>query len=75
MRFAELVDLIKREIGEDRGRRLCDAICDECAGEEIYIPKRPGAPEVKPTDTPATVARRNRVSRSTAYNWVTKYRA
>lgn len=74
MRFAELADLITREIGADTADALIAVICRECAGESVYIPQRPGQPEIRPGDTPAVIARRHGVSRRTAYNWVTKHR-
>lgn len=74
MRFSDLAEIIRRHLGKEAGDDLCSAICEEAPGEEVYIPRRFGEPDVKPTDTPATVARRHRVSRSTAYNWVNKWR-
>jgi len=75
MKFADLADLIRRELPHEQAERLCRAICREAAGEQIYIPARHGEPEILPSDTPKTVQKRYGVSRQTAYNWVNKWRA
>lgn len=75
MKFSDLADIICNEIGRDAGVALCAAICRQAASERIYIPdnfKLP--PEIAPNDTPAAVARRYGVARSTAYNWVNRWR-
>lgn len=74
MRFADLVEILERELGRDLARRAADALCREAPGEEVYVPRRAGRPEVGPTDTPATVAVRYRVSERTARNWVNRWR-
>jgi len=74
MRFPDLADIIKRELGESAAKRVLNAICRDAAGEQVYIPARPSDPELLPTDTVKTIRRRHAVSRSTAYNWINKYR-
>jgi hypothetical protein len=74
MIFAELAELIRREIGAEVGDRLLLAICQECAGESLYIPRRTGRPELSDTDTPQSIQARYGVSRSTAYNWVSSWK-
>lgn len=74
MRFCDLADLLRRELGRDQAERVCTLICREASGEKIYVPQRTDRPQVLPTDTPKTVQRRHGVSRSTAYNWVSSWR-
>lgn len=74
MTLAELRELLVAEIGEQETERALAAMTKLCSGETIYIPRRAGAPEIGPEDTPATVQHRFGVSRATAYNWVSAYR-
>jgi hypothetical protein len=74
MKFSELADLLHQELGEDQGRRIVTAICVAFSSETVYIPQYKKPPDIKPTDTPATVARRFGVSRQTGYNWVNRWR-
>ena len=61
---------VDREVGPEIGQRVALAICRAASGEQIYIPDRPGPPEILPGDTPRTLAARYNVHRSTAANWV-----
>lgn len=76
MKFSDLTEIIRRECGPQNALadRICAAICKEASGETIYVTARPGPPEILPNDTPASVARRYRVDRSTGYRWVQKWR-
>lgn len=74
MKFSDLADIIRRECPPDLAARICAAICQAAAGETIYIPSRSGPPEIAPNDTPASVAKRYRVDRSTGYRWVNAWR-
>ena len=75
MKYAELVEIICAEIGDDAGHALCAAICRRAARERLYIPdKHEPPPVIAPNDTPAVVARRHGIARSTAYNWVNRWR-
>lgn len=75
MKFAQLVEIICAEIGQDAGQSLCAAICRKAARERLYIPDEFNPPPViAPNDTPAKVARQYGVARSTAYNWVNRWR-
>jgi hypothetical protein len=74
MRFAELSDILSRELGKDVAARVAAVICRCAAGESVYIPERPGPPEILPTDTPRRVAERYGVHRETARNWVNRWR-
>lgn len=69
MTFADLSEILRRELGADADRILT-TICRECAGETLYVPRRAARPEVRPTDTPASLQARHGVSRRTAYSWV-----
>ena len=75
MRFADLAEILRRELGSEIGARACRAICAHAAGESVYIPGRSEPPEILPTDTPKRVAERYGVPRSTAHNWVNRWRA
>jgi hypothetical protein len=74
VKFVELADIIKREVGRDLADKVVEAICSAAAGEAVYIPRRPARPSIEPSDTPTAVARKHNVSRSTAYNWVNRWR-
>lgn len=74
MRFAELAEILRRELGPDIGARACQIICRQAAGESVYIPSRSSEPEILPTDTPARIAERYGVPKRTAYNWVNRWR-
>lgn len=76
MNFSDLAGIIKRRLPADQAEMLCQAICDEAAGERVYIPARPEKPEdlVLPTDTPARVQARHQVTRRTAYRWCERWR-
>ncbi|AHF05512.1 hypothetical protein MARPU_09565 [Marichromatium purpuratum 984] len=73
MTFAELAEILHRELGADADRVLT-LICHECAGESLYIPRRARRPEILPHDTPQTLQARYQVSRATAYSWVNNWR-
>jgi hypothetical protein len=73
MTFGELTDLLRRELGTD-AERVLTLLCQECAGESLYIPRRVQRPEILPHDTPQTLQARYRISRATAYNWVNGWR-
>lgn len=74
MKFSDLVEILERELGRDQARRAVDALCREAAGEEVYVPRRVGRPEIRVTDTAATVAVRYRISHRAARNWVTRWK-
>ena len=74
MKFAELADLLVRELGHEQGKQVSIAICKAFASETVYIPQYREPPEIKPSDTPAAVSRRYGVSRQTGYNWVNRWR-
>lgn len=71
--FTELAEIIRRELGGEADRVLL-VICRECAGENLYIPRRAVRPEIQPSDTPQAVATRHGVSRRTSYRWVTAWK-
>ena len=74
MKFSALAEILKRELGPDLGARACRILCREAAGESVYIPARAEPPEILPTDTPKRVQERYSVARSTAHNWVSRWR-
>lgn len=74
MTFADLVEILGRAIGADAAKTAAEAICREAAGESVHIPRRPGRPEILPTDTTATVRARLGVPERTARRWVTQWR-
>lgn len=74
MRFLELAEILRRELGPDLGPRVCQIICRQAPGESIYIPSRDGPPEILPTDTPQRIVERYGVTKRTAYNWVNRWR-
>ncbi len=75
MKFTELVTTLRAVIGDDDGNRLAKKIVEAAGGETIYVPARPEAPEITARDTPATLMRRYRISRRTAYSWLQKWRS
>ena len=74
MKFTELADTIRAVIGDDDGNRLAKKIVQAAGGETIYIPARHEPPQITAKDTPATLMRRYRISRRTAYSWLQKWR-
>lgn len=74
MKFGEFHDMLCTEFGIDLADDICKMMCAKCPGDEMYIPRRFGEPDIKPNDTPATVAKRHGVSRQTGYNWVNRFR-
>jgi len=74
MRFADLAEILRRVIGQEAADKAIAALCSEASGEQVYIPSRHGRPKILPNDTPKTVQKRHNVSRSTAYNWVNRWR-
>lgn len=74
MRFADLAEILRRELGADLAAKACRVLCREAAGESVYIPSREGPPEIRPTDTPKRVAERYGVHRETARNWVNRWK-
>jgi hypothetical protein len=74
MRFCDLADILTRVIGDEAAAKACEAICREASGETIYIPARPGAPQVLPTETPREIATRYQVTVRTARNWVSRWK-
>jgi transposase len=54
--------------------RVVAIVSAEWGGCRVYIPQRPAAPKILPTDTPTTVRARYGVPRSTAYAWVNRWR-
>lgn len=74
MNFADLAGIIHRRLPPELAEMICKAICEEAAGEKVYIPSRPGPPKVLPTDTPARVQARHQVARRTAYRWCERWR-
>jgi hypothetical protein len=74
VRFADLAEILRRELGADLAAKACRIICREASGESVYIPARAEPPTIQPTDTPKTVASRYSVHRETARNWVNRWR-
>ncbi len=74
MNFRQLMQIVEREVGAETAARVAVAICQSDAqGQRIYIPERPGPPEIRPGDTPRAIMMRYPVSRSTARSWVRRY--
>jgi hypothetical protein len=74
MRFRELTEILRRELGPDLAAQVGRIICAAASGESVYIPARAEQPEILPTDTPRRVAERYGVHRETARNWVNRWR-
>jgi hypothetical protein len=74
MKYADLVEILTRELGPDLASRACAALRREAAGEDVAIPRRDTAPVILPGDTPKSVQTRYGVSRRTAYRWVDRWR-
>lgn len=74
MTLRELSEILARELGAEVAERALGVLVSHAAGETLYIPRRARPPDVSPADTPADLQRRYRVSRSTAYSWVSAWR-
>ena len=74
MKFSELADIVRRTADQATAERVLAAICHEAQGENVYIPRRFERPDIRPEDTAQTLQKRYRVSRATAYNWVSAWR-
>lgn len=74
MRLPDFAGILIRILGDDETRRVLAELCKEAAGENLYIPRRPGRPAVGATDTVQTVAKQHRVSVRTAYRWLGAWR-
>lgn len=75
MTFADLTDILRREIGADLAARACAALCREAAGESVYVPRRmPGRPEIRSDDTSHALQVRYGVAPRTARRWVTRWK-
>jgi len=74
--FAELMPLLEAEQAAGRltPERACEVIAERFGGREVKIGRQWQRVEIRPTDTPAAVAQRYRVDRSTAHRWVTSWR-
>jgi hypothetical protein len=53
---------------------LCALVAQRLGGTRPYIRRRGLLPEIRPTDTPASIRQRYAVSRSTADRWVNNWR-
>ena len=74
MTFAELTEILSREIGHELAERAALALCREAPGARVFIPARAQRPEISQRDTPAAVQQRYNVSRATAHRWVTGWK-
>ena len=74
MTLSDLRALLAPHLGDAETERVLELMTRLGPGDEIYIPRRARAPDIRPDDTPAAVQRRYNVSRATAYNWVSAYR-
>jgi len=75
VRFEDLADIVRREVGESLAIRILRALRRDAGGEQIYIPQKEPPPEVTPRDTVHGLRERHRISRSTAYNWVNRWKS
>ena len=73
--MAALFDDLRRLIGPRavNAQELCELLAEHYGGERIYVPKVCDRPRIEPHDTPQTLMAKG-VRRSTAYNWVTRWR-
>lgn len=69
MNLMELSELLAADIGGDAAADLCRALARVAPGETLYVASKFGRPEILPTDTTASIRKKFRVSRTTAYNW------
>lgn len=54
-------------------QRVCELIADGWGGERVYIQRAKEAPDVRSNDTVQSLMARG-VKRSTAYNWVNRWK-
>lgn len=71
--YDDLVRILCEECGDPLADRIARRIRALLGSQSIYVPSR-GAPDVTRKDTVETIRKRHGVSRSTAYNWLNKYR-
>jgi hypothetical protein len=70
--FEDLRALLAREVLTPQ--RVCEILAEHYGGERLYIPRRcEPPPEIGPGDTPQKLMAHG-VKRSTAYNWVNRWR-
>ena len=70
--WQDLEQIIREECG-DHAPRVLSRIRIICGGMRLYVPAKQPM-EVTQKDTPKTLQAKYGVSRSTAYNWLNKYR-
>ena len=74
MRFTELLECLRRELGPDLASRAAHAIRLNAGGERIHVPTRAPRVEVRPSDTPERLALRAGISKRSAYRWLNQAR-
>lgn len=74
--FRELLPLLRTAADADglTPERVCEILATHYGGTRPHIGKRWQQPEISPRDTPATVQRKYGVPRSTAHNWVQRWK-
>ncbi len=69
----EVVAILCDECGKVVAEKVVLRVRKMYGGNSIYIPSKP-TPQVEPVDTPTSLRKKHGISRSTAYNWLNKYR-
>lgn len=71
--FDDICRIVSEECGTVAAERVSVRVRELLGTQRVYVPAKPG-PDVRKTDTVATIRTRHPVSRATAYNWLNKYR-
>lgn len=72
--FDTLAEIVRERLGQESGEALLLDLCRALNGRRVYIPRYP-APRSDPGGSVEEIRERYRVSRSTGYSWVNRWRA
>lgn len=72
--FDTLARIVCERLGKEPGESLLLEVCRALNGRRVYIPRYP-VPRSDPGGSVDEIQERYRVSRSTGYSWVNRWRA
>lgn len=71
--FDDLCEILREEFGSAVAEKVVQRIRDALGSQRLYVPSKP-RPDVNSRDTVKTIRKKHGVARSTAYNWINRYR-